>query len=98
MSGLRPRPQADDAVMSITGPQVKAAGLLLGWSQEDLAGETGLSRAPIAHFETERSRPSALSVSAIQRPLEAAGIMFVEGEPGVTRPRLPRAAQCWSPW
>jgi transcriptional regulator with XRE-family HTH domain len=69
--------------MTITGPQVKAARILLGWSQEDLAGETGLSRAPIAHFETERSRPSALSVSTIQRTLEAAGVDFVEGEPGV---------------
>jgi transcriptional regulator with XRE-family HTH domain len=58
--------------MTITGKQVKAARLLLGWSQEKLAGEAGMSATPIGHLETERRRLSALSMSMIQRTLEAA--------------------------
>jgi transcriptional regulator with XRE-family HTH domain len=48
--------------MIITGAQVKAARLLLGWSQPKLAAETGVSAATIAKFEEgqRRKKPSAV--------------------------------------
>jgi DNA-binding XRE family transcriptional regulator len=53
--------------MTMTGEQVKAARGLLGWTQDTLAGETGVSRTTIAHFGTGKSQPSALNVSMIRR-------------------------------
>src|SRR5476649_640864 len=68
--------------MNITGSQVKAARLLLGWSQPKLAAETGVSAATIAKFEEGHQRPSMLDVSVVRRMLNDAGVEFVEGEPG----------------
>jgi transcriptional regulator with XRE-family HTH domain len=67
----------------ITGDQVKAARKLLGWSQLALALEASVTQGTIANFETGKSRLSVLSVSTIKRALEAAGVEFPEGEPGV---------------
>jgi transcriptional regulator with XRE-family HTH domain len=69
--------------MSITGAQVKAARLLLGWSQPKLAAETGVTAATIAKFEEGKQCPPMLDVSVVRRMLSDAGIEFVEGEPGV---------------
>ncbi len=71
------------AQMAITGQQVKAARLLLGWTQDRLAVETRVSPTAISNFETGRRRPSVLIVSTLQRTLEAAGVDFVGGGPGV---------------
>ncbi len=80
--------------MTMTGQQVKAARGLLGWTQDTLAGETGVSRTTIAHFETGKNRPSALSVSMIRRALEAAGVEFTNSdEPGVKIRKQPRHEQ-----
>jgi transcriptional regulator with XRE-family HTH domain len=68
--------------MTITGPQVRAARLLLGWTQDKLAVETRVSPSSISHFETGRRRVAVLSVSTLQRALEEAGVEFFEGEPG----------------
>jgi DNA-binding XRE family transcriptional regulator len=73
-----------EAQMTITGQQVKAARMLLGWSQFKLAAEIRISETTIGHFEIGRRWPSARIVSAIQRTLEIAGVEFVDGEPGVT--------------
>jgi transcriptional regulator with XRE-family HTH domain len=56
---------------------------LLRWTQLRLAAKIRVSPATISHFEVGRRRPSTPIISAIQRTLEAAGIEFVEGEPGV---------------
>jgi transcriptional regulator with XRE-family HTH domain len=69
--------------MTITSQQVKAARLLLGWSQEKLAAEAGINTRTVGKFETGERRAAVLSVSMIQRTLEAAGVEFVDGEPGV---------------
>ena len=69
--------------MTVTGAQVKAARELLRWSHDALAVRTRVSPTVISHFETGARRIPVLSVSAIQRALEAAGVEFVEGEPGV---------------
>jgi transcriptional regulator with XRE-family HTH domain len=78
----------------ITGEQVKAARKLLGWSQEALAFESGLNQSTVAHFETGKSRPSVLSVTTVQRALEAAGVEFTNGEhPGVRM----KETSSWNP-
>jgi transcriptional regulator with XRE-family HTH domain len=71
--------------MTITGQQVKAARLLLGWTQSELGGQTGLSKATIGHFETGKRPPPVLSVSVIKQVLESAGVEFTVsvGAPGV---------------
>jgi transcriptional regulator with XRE-family HTH domain len=69
--------------MTITGAQVKAARQLLGWSQEDLADEAGLSTTAIAIFEADDGPPSVQTPHMIRLALEDAGVEFVEGEPGV---------------
>jgi transcriptional regulator with XRE-family HTH domain len=68
----------------ITGEQVRAARKLLGWSQVRLAGKSGLGDTTVKKFERGESRPSVLSVTTLQRALEAAGVEFTNGdEPGV---------------
>jgi hypothetical protein len=78
----------------ITGEQVKAA-----WSQEALWLEAGVGPTTLKNFETGQSRPSVLSVTTIQRALEAAGVEFTNGgEPGVklkAKPAVIRAT--WDP-
>jgi transcriptional regulator with XRE-family HTH domain len=72
--------------MTLTGQQVKAARLLLGWSQERLAAEAGIQTRTVGNFEGGKGRPLVRIVSTTQRALEAAGVIFVEenGEgPGV---------------
>jgi transcriptional regulator with XRE-family HTH domain len=63
----------------ITGEQVKAARKLLKWSQEGLWLEAGVGPTTLKNFETGQSRPSVLSVTTIQRALEAAGVEFTNG-------------------
>ena len=70
--------------MTINGQQVKAARRLLGWSQEKLAGEAGISTTPVGDFEVGRRRPSVLVISTIERALKTAGVEFGEGEAGAT--------------
>jgi transcriptional regulator with XRE-family HTH domain len=67
----------------ITGEQAKAARKLLGWSQMALALEANVSQGTVANFETGKGQLSVPSVSTIQRALEAAGVEFPDGEPGV---------------
>jgi transcriptional regulator with XRE-family HTH domain len=72
--------------MTITGAQVKAARLLLGWTQSQLAVDVRFSTTTISHFESGKIRPSAAVVSEIRFALESAGVTFVdEGDerPGV---------------
>lgn len=67
-----------EAQMIITGQQAKAARLLLGWTKERLAGETGISATTVAIFESGKRPVAPPSVSKIRRALEAAGVIFVE--------------------
>jgi transcriptional regulator with XRE-family HTH domain len=82
-SATASRDKAQEGEMAITGAQVKAARLLLGWTQSKLAAETGVTAATIAKFEEGKQRLPMLDVSVVRRMLSDAGIEFVEGEPGV---------------
>jgi transcriptional regulator with XRE-family HTH domain len=70
--------------MRITGDQVKAARLLLGWKQKEFAFSMRLSKTTVSHFETGRRQPSTATVAEIRFFLERAGVEFTSGgEPKV---------------
>jgi transcriptional regulator with XRE-family HTH domain len=71
--------------MMITPAQCRAARALLDWTQENLAKESKVSKRTILHFEKASGRqPLRISLDAIQRALEAAGVEFTNGDqPGV---------------
>jgi transcriptional regulator with XRE-family HTH domain len=70
----------------MTPSQTRAARGLLNWNQGDLATRAEVSEVTVRNFENEKSTPQRATLAAIQRALEAAGVIFVEdnGEgPGV---------------
>ena len=78
----------------INVPQLRAARALLGWSQDDLAAQSGVSKPTIARLELGAGEIGGyVSTQAkLRKALEDAGVIFVEenGEgPGV---RLRKAA------
>ncbi len=64
--------------MTLTLEQCKAARSLLGWSQADLAKNSGISTTPIADFERGKSQPQRRTLEALQTALEKAGIQFFD--------------------
>lgn len=79
----------------ITARQVKAARMLLGWSQADLAAATGLGLATVQRIEasSEEIHAHLRTVLSLLETLQEAGIIFLapdeEFGPGV---RLKKAA------
>jgi transcriptional regulator with XRE-family HTH domain len=76
--------------MSIGPEQCRAARALLGWSQEDLARASGVSRATLIDFERGERQPIASNLKMIQAALERAGIEFTitsDNRVGVTGPK-----------
>jgi transcriptional regulator with XRE-family HTH domain len=66
--------------------QVKAARALLGWSQDDLANKSGVSKPTVARLETADGELGGYAVTRdkMVAALEAAGVAFTNGgEPGV---------------
>src|SRR5437016_12760453 len=61
---------------SICPEQCRAARAFLGWSQEDLANASGVSRATLIDFERGERRPISNNLRMIQTALERAGIDF----------------------
>lgn len=72
----------------ITIEQIKAARALLGWTQDDLAKASGLSKPMINLLERRKSNPKVDSLAAIERALTHAGVEMTEG-PGVRLNTLP---------
>lgn len=68
----------------ITVEQSRAARGLLGWTQQDLADASGLSKTAINNFEKKNSDIKVESIKAIYRSFEAMGIVFL-GENGVKK-------------
>jgi transcriptional regulator with XRE-family HTH domain len=59
---------------------------MLGWSRDDLATASRVSRATLADFEAGKRVPYGRTLADIRRALEAAGITFIDangGGPGV---------------
>ncbi len=65
----------------ITGDHIRKARELLGWTVANLMNESGVSRASINRVEREGHK-GELEEQLI-RTLEAAGVIFDGGEPGV---------------
>ena len=80
----------------ITTRQVKAARVLLGWTQADLADRSGISEPTVARLESLDGRLGGRAGTAdkIRAALETAGIEFIDengGGPGVRlRKRQPK--------
>jgi transcriptional regulator with XRE-family HTH domain len=72
----------------VTTRQVKAARALLGWSQADLAGHSGISEPTVARLESMDGVLGGREGTAkkIRHAIEAAGVEFIDengGGPGV---------------
>jgi transcriptional regulator with XRE-family HTH domain len=64
--------------------QCKAARALLRWDQKTLAARANVNIGTISDFEGRRRSPHPSTVKALKDALEAAGIVFSNGdEPGV---------------
>jgi len=72
--------------MGITAGQARAARGLIGWSQDELAAESGVGRATIADFESGKRQPYETTLGKLSAALEKAGVEFIAengGGPGV---------------
>ena len=63
------------------GRLVRAARVLLGWNQEQLAGAAGVSVGTIRDLENGRSSPRGRCARAIRRALEHGGVRFIDATP-----------------
>lgn len=62
----------------ITISQIKAARMLLGWKQGDLARISGMSLAAVAKLEQAKGTPRAATLLAIRGAFEKFGVEFME--------------------
>ncbi len=73
----------------ISNSQIRAARVLLGWKQTDLATAAKLSEMSVKNVERGVTDSRMSTITAIQTALEAAGVTFlsygeVAGGPGVS--------------
>jgi transcriptional regulator with XRE-family HTH domain len=66
----------------ITGPQIRAARGLLGWTQQQLADASIIAVNTIKQLEHGTTDAKTSTLSAVQRALEAAGIEFIPAAGG----------------
>jgi transcriptional regulator with XRE-family HTH domain len=73
----------------ISGPQIRAARALLGWTARDLALRAVVSISTVYLIEDATGLPSTTvkQVAAVQAALETAGIEFLEGDASGVRLR-----------
>ena len=76
-----------DARRAISGPQCRAARGLLGWTLDDLATRSEVTRITINKFENGKTLPYADTIAALRACFEAEGIQFTSepGREGVSR-------------
>lgn len=60
------------------GRQVKAARVMLGWSQTDLCKQAGISRATLLDIENDTGDPRRSSITAVEHAFAKAGVSFFE--------------------
>ncbi len=60
----------------VNARQIRAARSWLGWSQDALAAKSGVGRATIARIELSAEIRQGLTLAAIQRAFEDAGVEF----------------------
>lgn len=64
----------------VSSRQIRAARALLGWSQQELADRSGISRRSIAASET--GEVSGTTLGALEATFDAAGIHFIADDHG----------------
>lgn len=75
--------------IGFTPSQIRGARGLVGWSQQQLASAAGVGLSTVSDFEAGRREPMRNNAQAMQRALEAAGVVFLaegeimDGGPGV---------------
>jgi len=62
----------------ITGLQIRAARVLLGWSQIELCRRSGVSRDTLVKIERGEVDPLMLTVEKLVRTLEYAGVEMID--------------------
>jgi transcriptional regulator with XRE-family HTH domain len=71
--------------MSISPELCRAARGLLGWSQQELAKRSQVSRKTIADFELSQVQPHPRTLRDVVAALEAAGVEFLAAEENISR-------------
>lgn len=61
----------------ITAAQCRSARTLLSWSLNKLASAASVPADVIDSFETERQRPDAATIGALQHAFEDVGVEFL---------------------
>lgn len=64
--------------MGVEPSHVRMARAALGWSQEELAKRSGVSRTCVRNFESERNKPTRETVLALENAFKAEGIQFIK--------------------
>ena len=74
----------------LTSDQIRSARALVRWSAQKLAEEAGLGISTIQRMEGAEGVPSASAknLDAVQRSLEAAGVVFIPENGGGVGVRL----------
>jgi len=70
--------------------RIAAARAILAASQDDLAAQSGVSKATIAAFELGQRQPYPSTLQKLRAALEAAGVQFIEPNGGGAGVRLRR--------
>jgi transcriptional regulator with XRE-family HTH domain len=82
----------------MTPAQCRAARALLRWTQDDLAGVSGVSDDTVRGYETGQTQPRDASLSVMRDAFEAAGVGFIDEDsrrgPGLQGSHLASAAHC----
>ena len=74
--------------MAISLQQCRGARGLLGWTQDQLAEASGVSKKTLADFEGGRRTPYGRTLADVQRAFETAGIEFIPENGGGAGVRL----------
>jgi transcriptional regulator with XRE-family HTH domain len=62
----------------LTPAQCRAARGLIGWNQQELADKAHIGIVTVHQFEAGLSQPRRVTLEAIRRALEAAGVEFID--------------------
>jgi predicted transcriptional regulator len=62
----------------ITSGQIRAARMLLGWTQQELAEKSSVSLNACAKLEQEKGDARMSTVMRIKRALEEGGVFFID--------------------
>ena len=61
---------------------LRAARAALGWTQLELAGQSGVALVSIARIEAEMSSPRMKTVHALIEAMQRAGVTILDNQPG----------------